>query len=179
MKKLHRFLFLFTILFFVIMIAYYLFIKNHYNGDTLENIKNTIYIFHEDLPKNEIEIIDTIMIDDYKIIAFYTSDKIGLIIFQKQKQHYQFHTTQCRRIGNKQINLFSFSYYDIYNNNHNYHILINFNKRLKYFYRQKNNENPQKFIINNIPSMILINNDKTENECHITYRFYDETESEL
>ena len=179
MKKLHRFLFLFAILFFIVMTAYCLFIKNHYNGDTLENIKNTIHVFYDDLPKNEIQIIDIITIDNYKIAGFYNHNKVGIITFQKQKQHYEFHTITYRNIGNKAINLFSFSYYDIYNNHHDYDILTNFNTHLKYFYRQKNNEPPQKFIVDNIPSMIFINNGKIENGFHITYHFYDETENEI
>ena len=52
-------------------------------------------------------------------------------------------------------------------------------RHLKYFYRQKNNEPPKKFIVDNIPSMIFINNGKTENGFHITYHFYDETENEI
>ena len=64
MKKLHCFLFLFAILFFIVMTAYCLFIKNHYNGDTLENIKNTIHVFYDDLPKNEIQIIYSNYIND-------------------------------------------------------------------------------------------------------------------
>ena len=177
-KKYNKFLFLTIILLCALVTMYLKYIQNHYNGDNVENIKNTICIMKENIKKEDIKIIDTTIIEEYKIIAFRENNTLGIITFQKQKQHYQFHTIQYHHL-NKEIALFSFYYFDEYDKGHDYDILFNCNKYLAYFYRSKNNEKPQKFIIEKCPSVIFINNEECKDSDHIKYKFYDSMDKEL
>ena len=177
-KKRYKFIFLIIALLCIAIIMYLKYIKNHYNGDSEENIKNTICVMKENIEKGNIKIVDTKIIEDYKIVGFRENEYMGIITFQKQQNHYQFYTIQYHRCYKKYA-IFSFYYFDKYDKQYDYDILFNCNKQLAYFYRSKNNEKLQKFVIEKCPDIIFIDNGEFKDGDHVSYQFYDSMDKEL
>ncbi len=177
-KRHYQFIFLMIALLCITITIYLKYVQNHYNGDNTENIKNTIYIMKENINKEDIEVVNTTIIENYKIVAFRENNFMGIITFQKQKRHYEFYTIQYHR-HHKNFSIFSFYYIDEYDKGHNYDILFNCNKQLAYFYRSKNNEEAKKFVIEKCPSVIFIDDGESKNGDHTKYQFYDTMNKEL